>query len=285
MVERGEILRHSPCARLENGQHRFSRSEKIHQECQHIAQYGETGTGNHHIYSIFLIKLKLMFKKLILTSCMAMGLMASAWAQGIVPVDDDNDVMVINRSLTIVEKPYVLSVGPKIGLNYSLAGDPQGMNIGMTGNVGFSVGAVGNIRFFRPVGKPLGTERFGVQLEALYSMHSLKTDTQNITMNCFEIPVLLQWYFLPMFAVEVGPTFTGAFSASPKDYNYNNAVYHMDKMKAYDVMVSFGVNCQLRNGFTADLRYNLGNSDIAGNFQTKVSTISLGIGWLFNVIK
>lgn len=216
---------------------------------------------------------------------MAMGLMASAWAQGIVPVDDDNDVMVINRSLTIVEKPYVLSVGPKIGLNYSLAGDPQGMNIGMTGNVGFSVGAVGNIRFFRPVGKPLGTERFGVQLEALYSMHSLKTDTQNITMNCFEIPVLLQWYFLPMFAVEVGPTFTGAFSASPKDYNYNNAVYHMDKMKAYDVMVSFGVNCQLRNGFTADLRYNLGNSDIAGNFQTKVSTISLGIGWLFNVIK
>ena len=116
-------------------------------------------------------------------------------------------------------------------------------------------------------------------------MRSLKNDVDDITLNCFEIPVLFQWYFVPNFAVEVGPTFTGAFSASPKEFNYNNAVYQMDKVKSYDVMLSIGVNCKLKNGFTADLRYNLGNSDLAGNFNTKVSTISLGIGWLFNVIK
>lgn len=226
-----------------------------------------------------------MFKRAFLTLAVAVGMTVSASAQGIVPVDDE--VVTSDEEIVISEvlKPYALSIGPKIGANYSIAGDPDGMDLGISGNVGFSAGVAANLRFGRPAGRPFGTERFGVQLEALYSMRSLKSDVEDITMNCFEIPVLFQWYFVPTFAIEVGPTFTGAFSASPKEFKYNNAVYQMDKVKAYDVMLSIGLNCKLKNGFTADLRYNLGNSDMAGNFKTKVSTISLGIGWLFNVIK
>ncbi|CCX48692.1 putative uncharacterized protein [Bacteroides sp. CAG:927] len=226
-----------------------------------------------------------MFKRAFLTLAVAVGMAVSASAQGIVPVDDE--VITSDEEVVISEvlKPYALSIGPKIGANYSIAGDPDGMDLGISGNVGFSAGVAANLRFGRPAGRPFGTERFGVQLEALYSMRSLKSDVEDITMNCFEIPVLFQWYFVPTFAIEVGPTFTGAFSASPKEFKYNNAVYQMDKVKAYDVMLSIGLNCKLKNGFTADLRYNLGNSDMAGNFKTKVSTISLGIGWLFNVIK
>ena len=226
-----------------------------------------------------------MFKRAFLTLAVAVGMAVSASAQGIVPVDDE--VITSDEEVVISEvlKPYALSIGPKIGANYSIAGDPDGMDLGISGNVGFSAGVAANLRFGRPAGRPFGTERFGVQLEALYSMRSLKSDVEDITMNCFEIPVLFQWYFVPTFAIEVGPTFTGAFSASPKEFKYNNAVYQMDKVKAYDVMLSIGLNCKLKNGFTADLLYNLGNSDMAGNFKTKVSTISLGIGWLFNVIK
>lgn len=226
-----------------------------------------------------------MLKRAFLTLAAAVGMAASASAQGIVPVDDE--VVTTDDEIVITEvlKPYALSIGPKIGANYSIAGDPDGMDLGISGNVGFSAGVAANLRFSRPAGRPFGTERFGVQLEALYSMRSLKSDVENIKMNSFEIPVLFQWYFLPSFAVEVGPTFTGAFSTSPKEFKYNNAVYQMDKVKAYDVMLSIGVNCKLKSGFTANLRYNLGNSDMAGNFQTKVSTISIGIGWLFNVIK
>ena len=226
-----------------------------------------------------------MFKRAFLTLAVAVGMAVSSSAQGIVPVDDE--VITSDEEVVISEvlKPYALSIGPKIGANYSIAGDPDGMDLGISGNVGFSAGVAANLRFGRPAGRPFGTERFGVQLEALYSMRSLKSDVEDITMNCFEIPVLFQWYFVPTFAIEVGPTFTGAFSASPKEFKYNNAVYQMDKVKAYDVMLSIGLNCKLKNGFTADLRYNLGNSDMAGNFKTKVSTISLGIGWLFNVIK
>lgn len=226
-----------------------------------------------------------MFKRAFLTLAVAVGMTVSASAQGIVPVDDE--VVTSDEEIVISEvlKPYALSIGPKIGANYSIAGDPDGMDLGISGNVGFSAGVAANLRFGRPAGRPFGTERFGVQLEALYSMRSLKSDVEDIKMNCFEIPVLFQWYFVPTFAIEVGPTFTGAFSTSPKEFKYNNAVYQMDKVKAYDVMLSVGLNCKLKNGFTADLRYNLGNSDMAGNFKTKVSTISLGIGWLFNVIK
>ena len=226
-----------------------------------------------------------MFKRAFLTLAAAVGMAVSASAQGIVPVDDE--VITSDEEVVISEvlKPYALSIGPKIGANYSIAGDPDGMDLGISGNVGFSAGVAANLRFGRPAGRPFGTERFGVQLEALYSMRSLKSDVEDITMNCFEIPVLFQWYFVPTFAIEVGPTFTGAFSTSPKEFKYNNAVYQMDKVKAYDLMLSIGLNCKLKNGFTADLRYNLGNSDMAGNFKTKVSTISLGIGWLFNVIK
>lgn len=226
-----------------------------------------------------------MLKRAIFTITVAVGMAVSASAQGIVPVDDD--VVVTDEEVVISEvlKPYALSIGPKIGANYSIAGDPDGMDLGISGNIGFSAGVAANLRFGRPAGRPFGTERFGVQLEALYSMRSLKSDVEDITMNCFEIPVLFQWYFVPTFAVEVGPTFTGAFSTLPKEFKYNNAVYQMDKVKAYDVMLSIGLNCKLKNGFTADLRYNLGNSDMAGNFKIKVSTISLGIGWLFSVIK
>lgn len=226
-----------------------------------------------------------MFKRAFLTLAVAVGMTVSASAQGIVPVDEE--VVTSDEEIVISEvlKPYALSIGPKIGANYSIAGDPDGMDLGISGNAGFSAGVAANLRFGRPAGRPFGTERFGVQLEVLYSMRSLKSDVEDIKMNCFEIPVLFQWYFVPTFAIEVGPTFTGAFSTSPKEFKYNNAVYQMDKVKAYDVMLSVGLNCKLKNGFTADLRYNLGNSDMAGNFKTKVSTISLGIGWLFNVIK
>lgn len=225
-----------------------------------------------------------MFKKVFFTLAAAVGMAATVSAQ-ILPVDEDvvadDDIEIIG----VVLKPYALSIGPKVGANYSIAGDPDGMNLGISGNVGFSGGLAANIRFCRPAGRPYGTERFGVQLEALYSYRSLKSSETNINMSCFEIPVLFQWYFLPTFAIEVGPTFTGSFSATPKQLKFNNAVYKMNKVKAYDVMLSIGVNCKLKNGFTADLRYNLGNSDMAGNFKTKVSTISLGIGWLFSVIK
>lgn len=223
-----------------------------------------------------------MFKRALFTLAAIAAMAFTASAQGI---GMEETTVFEDITPTEVYKPVCLSIGPKVGVNYAIAGNPKDMDdLDLSGSVGFSAGAAANIRFGRPAGRPFGTERFGVQLEALYALKTLNTSAENISMNCFEIPVLFQWYFIPTFAIEVGPTFTGAFP-STKELNYNGTVYQMNKAKAMDVMVSFGLNCKLKNGFTADLRYNLGNSDIAGNFKTKVSTISLGIGWLFTTIK
>ena len=185
-----------------------------------------------------------------------------------------------------IYRDYVLSIGPKVGASYVMAGDPDGMgDLGMSGNIGFSAGVAANLRFARPEGEPLGNERFGVQVEALYSMRTLKNDVEDLKLNCFEIPVLFQWYALPALCVEAGPTFTGVLSASPDNLKYNNTVYQTSEIKGYDVMLTIGAEYKAKNGFTAGIRYNMGNSELADNFKTKVSSLSVSIGWMFTLVK
>ena len=237
-----------------------------------------------------------MLKRVFLTLVAAFGLAAAASAQGL-----DNEQVKPRRYELLkkvqedsikkrreVLKPYVLSIGPKVGVNFSTADDPKGLKFNMSGDVGYHASAAFNLRFARPIGRPLGTERFGVQVEVSYAIRNLETVTYHediITLNCIEVPVLFQWYFHPNFALEVGPTFTEVSSSDNNDLEWNGIVFKMDEIKSYDVMLTVGLNCKLRKGFTASLRYNMGNSDLAGNFKTKVSTISLGIGWMFNVVK
>ncbi len=204
------------------------------------------------------------------------------FSQDLVPVQQETN----GSGDEIVPKPYALTLGPKVGINYSLAGNPDGMDLGIGGNIGLSGGVAANIRFGkRPLTKFADTGRFGVQLEALYSMHSLKSDIENINMNCYEIPLLFQWWFAQDFCIEVGPTFTGAFSTTPKELKYNNTIFQTQEINGNDIMLTLGAEYKSQKGFNVSLRYNLGNSNLAGNFPTKVSTFSLGIGWLFSIVK
>jgi hypothetical protein len=243
-----------------------------------------------------------MIKRTILGMiAMAFALCASAQ----VLVDDDENES-INPIATHVYKNYVLSVGPKVGVNYSMASDPDGLDLGIGGNIGYSGGLAFNVRFGRPAGKPFGTERFGVELEALYSLRSLKNDyVDDIKFSNVEVPLLFQWYALPNLFIEVGPTFVANLSTSGEtitdiqkssvDVSSSSSVTTTtttrnikvvtEDLKNNDIMLTRGVGYKHKSGFTAGVRYNLGNSDLAGNFATKVSTVSVGIGWLFNVVK
>lgn len=210
---------------------------------------------------------------------------SSVFAQDIVfaNVQDDSNATLEEE---IVPKSFALSIGPKIGGNYSFATVPDDLNLEVEGNFGYSAGLAVNVRFGkRELTRFADTGKFGVQLEALYSMHALTADVANINMNCFEVPLLLQWWFLKDLCIELGPTFTGSFATSPEAIQYNNKTYGVGELKGYDVMLTVGAEYKSHIGFNASLRYNMGNSNLAGNFQTKVSTISLGIGWLFSVVK
>lgn len=209
---------------------------------------------------------------------------AAASAQGIGNTDDKSASW--NPGEEIVPKSFALSIGPKLGVNFSMASDPDGSNLGVGGTAGFEAGAVANVRFGkRELSRYADTGRFGVQLEALYSLRRLTTDDPNIEFNCYAVPLLFQWWFMPSFCIEAGPTFTGVLSASPDQIKDFNKVYNIGEIKGNDVMLTFGVSYKHRRGFMADVRYNLGNSNLSSSFETKLSTVSVSVGWLFSVVK
>lgn len=187
---------------------------------------------------------------------------------------------------TIDKRPFTFSVGVKGGVNYSFAGDPKGFDLGTKGAVGFQGGLAANIHFSdKKDYTPAGTGRFGVQLEALYSLRSLKTDIDDIKMNCFAIPVLAQFYVTPSLTIEAGPTFTGVLSASPKTMEQRITSFGTEDIKGHDIMATIGIGYYHNIGITAGLRYNHGFSNLAKNYETKVSTIEFSIGYLFIVYR
>ncbi len=192
---------------------------------------------------------------------------------------------------TTIKRPLTIAIGAKCGANYAFAAEPKEMKLGMKGGVGFQGGLAVNLHFSdRQDYKPSGTGRWGVQLEGLYALRTLKTDIDDIKMSCFAVPVLAQFYVSPSFTIELGPTFTGVLSTSPKVLSQGSVEsgflnMHINKIKGFDIMASVGVGYYHNSGFTASARFNLGNSDLAGNFQTKVSSAELSVGYLFTVFK
>ena len=192
---------------------------------------------------------------------------------------------------TTIKRPLTIAIGAKCGANYAFAAEPKEMKLGMKGGVGFQGGLAVNLHFSdRQDYKPSGTGRWGVQLEGLYALRTLKTNIDDIKMSCFAVPVLAQFYVSPSFTIELGPTFTGVLSTSPKVLSQGSVEsgflnMHINKIKGFDIMASVGVGYYHNSGFTASARFNLGNSDLAGNFQTKVSSAELSVGYLFTVFK
>ncbi|MBQ9577309.1 MAG: PorT family protein [Muribaculaceae bacterium] len=218
-------------------------------------------------------------KKTLIFMC-ALMLSMGAWAQS--SSDDE---------FTTIKRPLTISVGVKGGANYSFAGEPKAFDLGMKGNVGFQGGVAVNLHFSDKLDyTPSGTGRWGVQVEGLFAQRNLKTNTDDIKMSCFAVPVLAQFYVSPSLAIEAGPTFTGVLSTSPKELVQGSAEtgflkLGLDKIKGFDIMATVGVGYYHDSGFTASARFNLGNSNLAGNLESKVSSAEVSVGYLFKIFK
>lgn len=196
-----------------------------------------------------------------------------------------------------IDPSYRISIGPKLGMNMAMmSGLQDGFGLNPSSGMGFQGGLAANIHLGRRTPKANGgTGLWGVQVEALYSQRTIKTDMEDLKFNCLEVPVLAQYYILPSLCIEAGPTFVTTLSSSPDEIFIRNfeetstsitdLTIKTGEIKAFDVMLSAGVGYKHRSGFTASARYNLGMSELAGNFAGKVSTVSISIGWLFNVVK
>ena len=196
-----------------------------------------------------------------------------------------------------IDRPFRILIGPKMGMNMaSMSGVQDEYTLNPSSGIGFQGGLAANFHFGRRSEYAYGgTGLWGVQVEAMYSQRSIKTDIEDLNFSCLEVPVLAQYYISPSFCIEVGPTFVTTLSSSPDEIfipnfeetstSITDLTIKTGEIKAFDVMLSAGVGYKHRSGFTANARYNLGMSELAGNFAGKVSTISVSIGWLFKVVK
>lgn len=180
----------------------------------------------------------------------------------------------------------VVSLGITAGGNYSMMSKYDPVDLGSLSGIGFQGGAVVNIHFGQRRGADAGTGPIGLQVEALYAMHNMKTDlSDNIKLGYLEIPVLLKYYITPNVNIELGPTFSYILSKSPDVLKGTSTTIAIGELKGGDVKGTVGVSYQTKSGFYASARYNMGFSDLAGNFPCKVSTVSLSVGYLFNIFK
>lgn len=188
---------------------------------------------------------------------------------------------------TIVDSPYRIYLGPKAGINFaSMTGLSDEFGLNPKSGIGFQGGLAAGIHFGRRTPKAEGgTGRFGIQLEAMYSQRTIKTDYENLKLSYFEVPILAQYFVMPELSIELGPTICGILNSSPEKIQSGNIVIQTEEIKGYDVMLTAGIGYKSKNGFTASARYNLGMSELAGNFNGKVSTVTVSVGWLFNLIK
>ncbi|SEB42905.1 Outer membrane protein beta-barrel domain-containing protein [Tenacibaculum sp. MAR_2009_124] len=142
------------------------------------------------------------------------------------------------------------------------------------------------------------SEKFSIQPELLFSRQGnvviLKggngiaiTDFEETTrLDYLNIPVMVKYYFIKNFSVEVGPQIGVLLSAKSilEDKSVTGNGDEKNDIKEYieslDYGVNFGVGYKLDNGINFGLRYNLGLSDIVisenNTLKNRAFQISLG---------
>lgn len=206
------------------------------------------------------------------------------------------------RSVEVTKQNYKFefSIGPRVGIGLAMASEGDNLKVTDGSSFGWDAGLALNMRYGDKdaKGRPLhGQGLFGVGLELNYANRAIKTiGSENLKLNYFEVPLLFQIY--PLYKttqlrnlfVEIGPTFSMMLSSSPNELNINNNIfYSTGDFKGGDIKATIGLGWRFdrsaaNDGLYLNLRYNLGTSNLAGNFPCKVSTAELTVGYLFKCI-
>ena len=188
------------------------------------------------------------------------------------------------------DRPYRIAIGPKVGVGLDMGSHSNHENLNFGMGFGYQVGAAFNAHFGRRYEMSEGgTGWFGLQVEALYGGRTIKLGSTNLGTSCFEVPVLAQLYVIPSLAIEAGATMVKVLGCSPDQLNYEGATYGTGEIKGSDVMITAGLAYKSRinssSSLLMDVRYNMGMSPLAGNFDTKVSSVMFSFVYLFNIVK
>lgn len=186
----------------------------------------------------------------------------------------------------VVDKPYRMAIGPKAGVGLSIGSHSNQQNLDFSPGLSYQFGLAFNAHFGRRYDlSDGGTGKFGFQLEALYAQRNIKLSSTTIGEKCLEIPVLAQFFVTSSFGIEAGATVVHVIGCTPAVLDYQETHYHTGDISGNDVMLSVGACYKSPKGLLLDVRGNLGSSGLAGNFDTKVSTVMLSVAYLFTIVK
>lgn len=200
--------------------------------------------------------------------------------------ENESDQDEFTESGILDKRKNVVHLGFKVGGNLSTISKYKPIDLDQKSGMGFEVGAVLSTRFGkRTKASDPGTGLFGVQLEPSYVMHSIGTSDDNLKLSYFEFPVLLKIFVTPNLNIEVGPNICGTLSSSPEYLEFENTRIVTGDIKGFDLKACIGISYETKDGLFASLRYNLGSSDLAGNFPCKISAASLTLGYKFEIFR
>ena len=200
-------------------------------------------------------------------------------------------------NVTKQDRNFTLALGPKVGCGMAIGSSDL---IDFPNGLAYQLGAFANLHFGRKSAQsPIGTELLGIDAEALYGVRSIGTQAGKMAMRCMEVPLLVQSYPIPSLAIEAGLTFVKILKCTSNPLIVENVIHNdnsdlheyvfftdLSQLKgSSDVMLTFGVCYKAPFKLMVDVRYNLGTSDLAGNFDTKVRSLTFSVAYLFDLIK
>lgn len=225
-----------------------------------------------------------------------------------------------NGIIPVKSKNHMFYLGVKGGANLSTMTQPDECDLYDSMGLGYHGGLVLQARFNKatPNAAP-GTGLLGVGLEAKYKLNSVKTTAfnesgkanANFDLTYVDVPVYAHIYpfyktrNMNNFYIEVGPDFAFLMDRKPKTLTVNSpqgnvgsVTYNLDTenstLKGMDIRVMAGLgydfaikneNFEATNLIGINARYYLGMNKLAGNFNSKMSTIEVSLSWLFNIGK
>jgi len=147
----------------------------------------------------------------------------------------------------------------------------------------FQAGAVLNLHWgFRNELSGLGTGKFGLQPEILYSRQGFAANGTTINLDYITVPILAKYYATKEVSIEAGPYFSYLLSASPVNTVIDGAQIPISDLKGgKDVGLAIGLGYEFSKGLNMSARYNLGMSDVSNNLKWKNNVIAISVGWLF----
>ena len=217
-----------------------------------------------------------------------------------------------------VQKKHMFYLGFKGGANLSLMSQPDECDLYDDMGLGYHGGIAFQARLGRASENSApGTGLFGLGFEARYKLNSVKTvatdesgnANANLDLTYVDVPVFLRLYPLckagtmTNFYIEAGPDFAYLLDRKPQSLTAvsplgANVTYHLDDnkstLKGMDLRVMAGVgydfaikndNYEATNLIGINARYYMGMSKLAGNFNSKMSSIEVSLSWMFNVGK